>query len=114
MAEQLPPGAVKPGWTTTEFWQTVLVQVIAAIVALGTVFHTSFQLNGLQSVVPVAALLAAAIAQAFYAHSRSTVKSAAQGAATQVLLAGGSAVSANDSMNEPVPIIVNLTGVQPR
>src|SRR5258708_12356785 len=78
MREKMQPGEVKPGWTTTEFWQTLLVQAIAPFVTLGTVFHTHFRLNGLQAVVPAVATFAAAVAQSVYSHSRATVKAAAQ------------------------------------
>jgi hypothetical protein len=108
MAQQLAPGAVKPGWTTTEFWQTLIVHVIAAVVALGTVFHTNFNLNGLQAVVPSVALVASALAQSVYNHSRATVKSAAQ-------VAGASAAShqPRPAGPGPAPIVVQLTGIQP-
>jgi hypothetical protein len=81
------PGAVDPGYTTTEFWQTLLVNVVAAVVAIGTIFRTNFNLNGAQAAVPAAAVLAAAIAQAFYSHSRATVKVAAQAASSSVVVA---------------------------
>lgn len=108
MIRQLPPGAVKPGWTTTEFWQTLIVHAIAAVVALGTVFHTHFNLNGLQAVVPSVALVASALAQSVYNHSRATVKSSAQAA-------GASAAShqARPGGPGPAPIVVQLTGIQP-
>jgi hypothetical protein len=110
MARQLPPGAVKPGWTTTEFWQTLIVHVIAAVVALGTVFHTHFNLNGLQAVVPSVALVASAVAQSVYNHSRAAVKSSAQAA-------GASAASHQTRPAgpgpAPAPIVVQLTGIQP-
>jgi hypothetical protein len=88
MANAQGPGDVKPGWTTTEFWQTVFVHVIAAVVALGTVVHTNFNLNGLQAIVPTIALVASALAQSVYSHSRATVKSSAQKAEAEVKLAG--------------------------
>lgn len=105
MSKQLPPGAVKPGWTTTEFWQTMLVHVFAAVVALGTLFHTHFNLNGLQAAVPSVAMFASAIAQAVYSHSRAMVKSSAQAAGLRAARPGGSF--------EPAPIIVQLAGIQP-
>ena len=36
------PGAVDPGYTTTEFWQTVFVNVIASGVAVGSLFSNNF------------------------------------------------------------------------
>src|SRR5215472_5604300 len=88
MAKVREPGEVTPGWTTTEFWQTLLVHAIAAIVALGTVLHTHFNLNGLQAIVPAIALFASAVAQSVYSRSRATVKASAQAAAAQSKMAG--------------------------
>jgi hypothetical protein len=84
MTKYRPPGDVKPGWTTTEFWQTLFVHLIVAVVALGTVFHTNFNLNGLQAIVPAVALIASAVAQSIYSYSRSSVKSSAQAARAQI------------------------------
>ncbi len=78
------PGAVKPGWTTTEFYQTLLVNVIAAIVAIVTIFKTNFNLNGVQAAVPAVALGAATVAQVYYTLSRAKVKAAAQDASARV------------------------------
>jgi hypothetical protein len=99
----LPAGAVKPGWTTTEFWQTMLVHVFAVVVALGTLFHTHFNLNGLQAAVPSVAMFASAVAQAVYSHSRAMVKSSAQAARLR---------AASSGSFEPGPIIVQLAGIQ--
>lgn len=112
MAKVRNPGDVKPGWTTSEFWQTVFVHAIAAVVALGTVFHTNFNLNGLQAIVPAIALVASAVAQSVYSHSRATVKSSAQAAGAEVKLAGATA-SAQPAAAEPAPIVVRLTGALP-
>jgi hypothetical protein len=76
-----PPNAVDPGYTTTEFWQTLLFHLIAATVALGSLFGVHFNLNGLQSIVPAVAIVAAAFVQAAYSRSRATVKAAASAAA---------------------------------
>jgi hypothetical protein len=73
---------VKPGLTTTEFWQTLLVQLIAVTVTVGSLWNSRFTLDGLRALVPSAAILAAALAQAFYTHSRGTVKAAAASNAT--------------------------------
>jgi hypothetical protein len=105
LSEQLPPGAVKPGWTTTEFWQTMLVHVFAVVVAFGTLLHTHFNLNGLQAAVPSVALFASAVAQAVYSRSRAMVKSSAQAAGRRATKLGGPF--------EPAPIIVQLAGIQP-
>ena len=113
MSKQVGPGEVKPGWTTSEFWQTVFVHLIAAIVALGTVFHTHFNLNGLQAIVPAAALFASAVAQSVYSHSRATVKSSAQTAGVQSKAVDAAVPHDRAIGSAPAPIIVKLTGIQP-
>lgn len=112
MTKAREPGDIKPGWTTTEFWQTLLVHAIAAFVALGTVFHTHFNLNGLQAIVPAVALFASAVAQSVYNRSRATVKASAQTAAAQVKTAGAAASSGPAVDGVPTPIVVRLTGVE--
>lgn len=112
MTKVREPGDVKPGWTTTEFWQTLLVHAIAAIVALGTVLHTHFNLNGLQAIVPSVALFASAVAQSVYNRSRAAVKASAQTAAAQVKTAGTAAGSARAVDAASAPIVVRLTGVE--
>jgi hypothetical protein len=105
-----PAGTVKPGWTTSEFWQTLLVSLVAAAVALGSVIKPGFNLKGLQAIVPAVALIAAAIAQGFYSHSRGTVKAAAQAAASS-LEGGLPAPDPNAPLTQvpnPPPIIVNV------
>jgi hypothetical protein len=88
------PGAVDPGYTTTEFWQTLLLHVIAGVVAIGTLISNNFKLNGVQAVVPSAAVVAAAIGQVFYSMSRAKVKSAAQTASGQAKVAEASLAQA--------------------
>jgi DMSO reductase anchor subunit len=78
------PGAVDPGYTTTEFWQTLFVNLVAAGVAIGSLFSNNFNLNGVNAVVPSVAVVAAAISQAYYNHSRAQVKATAQSASAQV------------------------------
>lgn len=65
---------MKPGYLTTEFWATILTHVITIVTLLNVPLNT----NKLTALVPVAALIMSAVAQAFYSHSRATVK-AAQG-----------------------------------
>ena len=110
MSNQVQPGEVKPGWTTTEFWQTLIVHLIAAVIALGTVFHTNFNLNGLQAIVPAVAVIASAIAQSMYSHSRASVKSAAQAAGAQAKIASAAIPAGRASGSETAPIVVQLTG----
>jgi hypothetical protein len=78
------PGAVDPGYTTTEFWQTLFVNLVAAGVAVGSLFSNNFNLNGVNAVVPSVAVVAAALSQAYYNHSRAKVKASAQAASAQV------------------------------
>jgi hypothetical protein len=111
MSNQVPPGEVKPGWTTTEFWQTLIVHLIAAVVALGTVFHTNFNLNGLQAIVPAVAVVASAIAQSMYSHSRASVKSAAQAAGAQAKIATAAIPASPATGSETAPFVVQLTGL---
>jgi len=115
MAKAEGPGAVKPGWTTTEFWQTVFVHVVAGVVALGTVIHTDFNLNGLQAIVPTIALVASALAQSVYSHSRATVKSSAQKAEAEMTLVGATGATgvSKPARGEPAPIVIRLTGMEP-
>lgn len=113
MRQPLPTGAVKPGWTTTEFWTTLLIHIIAAVVALGTVFHTHFNLNGLQAIVPTVALVAAALAQSMYSHSRAAVKSSAQAAGAQARTEAPAVSGGHTTNIESAPIVVKLTGIQP-
>jgi len=80
-AQAVAAGSVEPGYTTTEFWTTLLTHVIAGAVAFIALFK-HFDTANVQAVVPAVALVAAAIAQAFYSHSRATVKAAAQAVAT--------------------------------
>lgn len=94
MNDQITAGTVKAGWRTTEFWQSLLVQLITIAVAIGSIFKSNFNLNGVQAVVPSIAVLAAALAQAFYSHSRAAVKSAAQNSAAQVATAQAHAMQA--------------------
>jgi hypothetical protein len=69
---------LRPGYLTTEFWTTVLVQVVSAISVFASLFtHTPFDASGLQPLIPVAAVIAAGLAQSFYSHSRGKVKQAA-------------------------------------
>jgi len=65
------------GPTTTEFWTTLLTNVLAVVIALGTVFNGKFDFRGAQPLIPAVAMLAAAGVTSWYAHSRGTVKAAA-------------------------------------
>jgi hypothetical protein len=110
------PGAVDPGYTTTEFWQTLFVHLVAATVALGTVFNSRFNLDGAQAIIPALALAASAVAQLFYSRSRATVKAAAQEASSTVATAAitSGAVASNGASSQvtspqPAPAVYNFT-----
>jgi hypothetical protein len=105
---------VKPGWTTTEFWQTLFVHAIVAVVALGTVFHAHWNLNGLQAIVPAVALMASALAQGFYSHSRATVKSSAQAAGSSTATPPSHPTQPSPDGSGTAPIVVQLTGIPAR
>jgi PASTA domain len=96
------PGAVDPGYTTTEFWQTLVLQVIAAVVAIGTLISKNFNLSGLQAIVPSVAVAAAAAGQLFYSLSRAKVKAAAQNASAQVEVAKATVANSPGASGNPV------------
>ena len=75
--QSAPPVTPTPGPTTTEFWQTLLTNALAAVVSIITLFGAHFDLTGLTALVPSIAILAAAIVTGLYSHSRAMVKSAA-------------------------------------
>jgi hypothetical protein len=63
----------KPGFTTSEFWSTLITQVLALIALV----HPSTDTGVRPEYVQAFALLASAVAAAAYAHGRSKVKVAA-------------------------------------
>lgn len=69
--------SVKPGISTTEFWTTLFVHLVTTASLLAALFGKQFDGNKLQPLIPAVAMLASAIAQGFYSHSRAVVKSAA-------------------------------------
>ena len=68
---------MKPGFKTTEFWQTTLLHALTAVVVIASTFGYHIDSVKLQPLIPVGALIASAIAQAFYSASRASVKVAA-------------------------------------
>lgn len=68
---------IKPGYLTTEFWSTQILHVITALVTVSSLTgHTPFDASGLQPLIPVAALIMSALAQAAYNHGRAKLKAA--------------------------------------
>ena len=76
-----PTTPAKPGFTTSEFWQTLLTNLLAVIVAIASLFNTDIDTPTVAALTPAIAVLAAAIASGLYARARSTVKSATAQAA---------------------------------
>jgi hypothetical protein len=75
-------------------------------------FKSNFNLGGVQAVVPAVAVLAAALAQAYYSHCRAVVKAAAQSSA--VLAANSPAAPSPGNINEPVKGSVAANGTAQR
>jgi hypothetical protein len=57
------------GYTTSEFWQSVFVQILALV----GMFHIALPANT-PNYVPVAALIVSGITSAWYTHSRQQIK----------------------------------------
>ena len=67
-----PPAAAAPAWTTTEFWSTNLVHVVAGIaVVLSFTSGDEKGVEGMEALVPIAAVAASAIAHWVYLRHRS-------------------------------------------
>ncbi len=64
----------KPGYLTTEFWTNVFVQLVNLLATVIVLKDKDFDKSTLEPLIPVASMLAAAAAQAWYAHSRGVVK----------------------------------------
>lgn len=67
--------SVKPGYLTTEFWQTNLVHLFAAVSSLLVFFNVNLShLTVIQGLIPLGALAASLIAQTAYNNKRAAVK----------------------------------------
>jgi hypothetical protein len=87
-ADPLPdPIVPKPGFLTSEFFQTLLTNALAVVVSVGSVFGHKIATGGVQALVAPVAVLAAAIATVFYSRSRSQVKNAVVEANTAIEVA---------------------------
>ncbi|GAA2501782.1 hypothetical protein [Terrabacter carboxydivorans] len=82
-----PPDPSDPpsGWQTSEFWATVATNVVSLAVAAAALLGKTLDQSALTALIPSFAVLASAIATAFYAHSRSTLKVASAGEYTKRL-----------------------------
>jgi hypothetical protein len=78
------PPADGGGPRTTEFWITVGTNLIGLAVAVASIVGRPLDPAPFQALIPAAAVLAAAIATAFYSHSRATTKRAQLQASAQV------------------------------
>lgn len=65
---------VKPGYTTSEFWVTILTVAVTAIVAIAGAFGVHVNGDKLQPLIGSLALVAAAVASGIYALARAHVK----------------------------------------
>jgi hypothetical protein len=73
--EPTHPGPPPPGWTTSEFWGTLLVHVIAVVTIVLTFTTGSSQgVEGTEAIIPVAALLMSGVAHAVYVRGRVHLK----------------------------------------
>lgn len=68
--------STKPGYLTTEFWTTVLTQVLGGVLGVAALFGHNLDGSKYQPLIGLGALLAVGIASAYYAHSRGKVKAA--------------------------------------
>jgi hypothetical protein len=70
-----PSGPPAPGWTTSEFWSMLLVHTMAVAATVLTFTTGSADgLQGVEAIVPAAALLMSAIAHAVYVRGRVRIK----------------------------------------
>jgi hypothetical protein len=68
----MPITTIKPGYQTTEFWQTLLTNLIAVLALFGVQVTTSDDV--IHAVAVIAALLTSAIVTHSYTQGRSRVK----------------------------------------
>jgi hypothetical protein len=86
----------RPGYTTSEFWSTLIIHLISGVATLVSLTtHTPFDASGLQPLIPVAALFASGLAQAYYNHSRGHVKGRSLVAAADVLTTQAAVAATN-------------------
>lgn len=83
----------KPGYATTEFWVTIGTIIVTAVVAIGAMFNLNFSKDHLDALIPALAPIAAGIASAVYAVSRSHTKKAHYEALTTLNQAAPAVVS---------------------
>jgi hypothetical protein len=91
---QLAAITPEPGPKTTEFWQTLLSNIIAVGVAVFALFGHRFPTTGASALAAPAAAFASAIVTGLYARSRGGVKQAAHAANGQLQIAQSQMVNA--------------------
>lgn len=82
---QIIPPVTKDALRTTEFWTTIFVHLITVTSFVCAVFGVKFDGSRWSVLVPVAALIASGIAQAYYSHSRAVTKASDQRATLEYL-----------------------------
>ena len=95
-----PPAT--PGYLTTEFWKTAVFTVVSLLLATGVI--TPVGAAKYKPILDSVALLAPAIALAFYSLSRGKTKAAAIEAAANVVVATKHIQLQRDAANLPVPV----------
>lgn len=75
--DEVEEAALKPGYLTTEFYSTMLAQLVGIVALVVTGFGGSLDAGRLQPLIPAAALIASSVASAVYARSRSHTKASA-------------------------------------
>lgn len=68
----MPTASIKPGYQTTEFWQTLLTNLIALLALFGVQVATSDDV--IHAIAVIAALLTSALVTHSYTQGRSRVK----------------------------------------
>lgn len=75
MADPAPVPAIAPGWTTTEFWSTAMVHVVAlASIVLTFTTGSDDGIDGVEALIPVLALVLSGAAHVAYTRSRTRLK----------------------------------------
>lgn len=92
-----PPAT--PGYLTTEFWKTTIFTVVSLLIATGVI--TPAGVKQYKPILDGVALLAPAIALAFYSMSRGKTKAAAIEAAANVVVATRHIQLQRDAANLP-------------
>jgi hypothetical protein len=75
MADPAPTPAPAPGWTTSEFWSTAMVHVVAlASIVLTFTTGSDDGIDGVEALIPVVAIVLSGVAHVAYTRSRTRLK----------------------------------------